>query len=129
MNSSKNYKIFYYLCFSFTLIAVSLTQSFISYYDVLFGNLNIALGIFNTILVVIFASLTAKRKLSKVQTMFPVLYLLFLIIILATSFLYNLIAVVPYLHFNYFITFVLFNYILLNLYSLLSIPKKRKTKK
>ena len=38
MNSSKNYKIFYYLCFSFTLIAVSLTQSLISYYDVLFGN-------------------------------------------------------------------------------------------
>lgn len=129
MNSSKNFKIFYYICFSATLIAVSLTQAFISYYNVLFGNLNIALGIFNTILVIVFAALTAKRKLNKVQTMFPILYLLFLIIILATSFLYNLIAVVPYLHFNYFITFVLFNYILLNLYSLLSIPKKRKRKK
>ena len=66
MNSSKNFKIFYYICFSATLIAVSLTQAFISYYNVLFGNLNIALGIFNTILVIVFAALTAKRKLNKV---------------------------------------------------------------
>lgn len=129
MNSSKNYKIVYYLCFSLTLVAVSLTQCFISYYNVLFGGLNIFLGIVNTILVVVFAFLTAKRKLHKVKTMFPIIYLLFLIVIMATSFAYNSIAVIPYLHFNYYITFILCNYILLNIYSLLSIPKKRKTKK
>ena len=58
-----------------------------------------------------------------------IVFLVFLIIMVILVFLMNEMVVFPYVHFNYYSKFVLINYLLLSIYTLLSFSKKKKSKK
>lgn len=125
MNNNKAYKILYYICFIITvmmyLMLSQTTKVFNPPIEVFTSTL---LSTINLILVIIFTILIIKGKLNKINILLPILYILFLIIIIIISFIYNNILIYPYIHFNYYISFILFNYLLLNIYSILSIEKK-----
>ena len=56
----------------------------------------------------------------------PITYIIFTIIVLIICILFNNKLVIPYIHYSYYLKFILINYILLNTYSLLSIKYKKK---
>ena len=124
MNNPKTFKILYYLCFIVTLLPCFIASLKISFFaNSIQTPLFFMLGIINLILVIIFSILLIKKKINKTNILFPIIYLLFLILVIIIAFIYNNKLIIPYIHFNYYISFILFNYLLLNIYSLLSIPK------
>ena len=73
--------------------------------------------------------LTRKRKLKADSISFPILYLVFSFIVIFIAIIYNDKLIVPYIQFNYYTSFILWNYTMLNAYSLLQFNKKTKKKK
>lgn len=127
MNNSKSYKILYYLCFilnifiHFILIRNSvLFEGYLS---------SIILGFINLILVLLFSYLLIKKKeINNTNILFPILFLVFSIIVIIIMFLFNSRLMIPYIHYNYYISFIGINYILLNVYSLLSFSSNSSKK-
>lgn len=124
MNNQKTFKILYYVAFAVTILIYFLSSQPIT----IFGSgmlipLNFILGVICLILVLIFTIKAKKKKLNNVNILFPISYLLFLIIVSIIAVLLNSKLVIPYIHYNYYISFILINYLLLNIYSVLSISK------
>ena len=90
------------------------------------SEISIYLMVINVWMVVYFSILLSKRKLNNVNILFPISYILFTVIILIVCLLFNNKVLIPYLQFSYYINFILINYILLNIYSVLSFSKNNK---
>ena len=124
MNNIKLYKVLYYVCFLVTSIIYILSTSKISYFGiptaVYFDRI---LAIVNLILVIIFTIKIFKSKINRITNIFPIIYLLFLIIICILSIFTNNKLIIPYIHYCYYLGFVLFNYVLFNVYTILSLKK------
>ena len=121
MKSPKVYKTLYYISLIFTMM---LSLVIIHLKELML----ISNGLFgiNIILVIIFSLSLTNKKLNNVNNLFPILYLTFLAIIMIETILYNPKLIIPYIHFDYFITFILFDYLLLNIYSFLSLKRINK---
>lgn len=130
MNKSLIFKILYYVSFILTTIIWLYISRLIDKYDLDIKTFsNTLLGIINLVLIIIFSIKLLKYKLEKVNILFPIIYLIFSIIVMIISFIMNNKLVIPYIHFNYYVSFVLFNYFLLNAYSVLSLEKIKKVGK
>ena len=132
MNNIKTFKILYYLCFVLSILYIS-----ILYISILSNKVSIytssiiqtftfyLFGILNLLSVIIFSvSMIKKRELKNINILFPIIYLVFFASAVIISILYNSKLIIPYIHFGYYLLFIMFNYLLLNIYTLLSINKK-----
>ena len=122
MNNSNLYKILYYICI-IPFIYLFL-DSYIFVYE---SNLsiNLLLGIINFILIIFFSIKSFKYKLKNINILFPLFHLIFSTIVIILMFIMNNKLIIPYIHFDYYETFILFNYLLLNIYSVLSFYKRK----
>ncbi len=76
-------------------------------------------------LVLVFTFFFIKKKTMNINSLImPISYLIFFIIVLIICFLFNDKVVSPYIHFGYYQLFILIAFILLNIYSILSIKFK-----
>lgn len=126
MNKTTIYNILYYVCFVISILIWFGTKSVITDFGTDIGTYtNLFLGIINIILVIIFSLKLIKKRIDKVNILFPVSYLLFCIIVIIICFIMNTKLIIPYIQFSYYIGFILFNYILLNVYSILSLNKSK----
>lgn len=127
MNNTKTFKIVYYLCSILTLLYIIILSKTISIYmsqAPIQTFANYLLGIINLILLIIVSiSLIKKKELQNTNILFPIIHLLFFSIVIIISILYNSKLIIPYIQFGYYLSFILFNYLLLNIYTLLSIKK------
>ncbi len=123
MNSKKVYICLYYLAFILSIWVCAIPR-------ILQNNLNIYVDLSrlsylmvfaNIVLVITFTILLIKKKLGKVNILFPIIYILFTIIVLVICFLFNSRLVIANIQFSYYIKFILINYVLFNTYSILSI--------
>jgi len=127
MNKSFNFKILYYVCFVLSVVTWIIASNSVN----IFG-LNISIGIasilglINLILVIVFSVKLIKSKLENVNILFIILYLLFLIILIILALVMNNKLMIPNIHYGYYISFILFNYFLLNIYSVLSLNHLKK---
>lgn len=124
MNNSKVFKVLSYISFILTILISFLIAQPITVYslEVIIPVNLILLGI-NLLLAIIFIIKSLKKKLNNVNILFPIVYLIFMIVVMGIASIINKQLIMPYIHFNYYFTFVLFNYLLLNIYSLISIKK------
>lgn len=115
MHNQKIYKILYYLCFVLTIIPFVIVQK---------TPVNLILGIINAILFIVFIIKLRTKKLSKANILLPIIYLLFVSFVMIISIIVNEKLIIPFLFIAYYFQLVLFNYILLNIYSIVSLQKK-----
>ena len=129
MNNKKMYIFLYYFalllstfaCMIPNILPRNLINSFSSLDIYLnLSTISLFLIFINIITVILFTIFLVKKKLSNVNVLFPILYILFTIIILAICILFNDRLVIPHIHYPYYIQFILVNYTLLNIYSVLS---------
>ena len=131
MYNKKLYIGLYYLSFIGTIIlCLFLVNGPITYYNyefdlvvgppILILMLNILLTIAFTILLIV------RKKLSKVNILFPIINIVFTLVVLLICYLFNNRVLIPYMHYSYYINFIIIDNLLLNIYSLLSIEKKSK---
>ena len=127
MNKSLSFKVLYYICFGFTIATWIIASKSVNTLG-LSIEIGIApiLGLLNLILVIIFSVKSIKNKLENVNILFPIIYLLFLIIVIILALIMNNKLMIPNIHYGYYISFILFNYLLLNIYAILSFPKSSK---
>lgn len=124
MNKPLAYKILYYICFILTTFIWISVSSLVNEIGVILGTgRNTILGLINLILIIIFSIKLFKHKLDKINILFPIIYLLFLIIVVVVAILMNDKLIIPYIHYSYYISYILINYLLLNIYSVLSFKK------
>lgn len=117
MDKSRIFKILYYICF----ISVTFTWIVISTALLENGvNGNLLLEVANVVLTIIFIIKSIKNKLENVNLLFPIICLVFLIMVVVLMLIMNNKLIFPYIHFNYYGTIILFNYLLLNIYSVIS---------
>jgi len=116
---NKKCLILYYICFLLTLLfQVFTTQIF---------NIATLLLIINTIIAAIFTYfIIRKNKTNLKNIIFPITYLIFFILVVGLCFLINTKTLIPYIHFTYYQIFIIINFTLLNIYSILSIKGKSK---
>ena len=67
-----------------------------------------------------------KRNLNSVNIFFPIVYVVFTVIVLVTCLLFNNRLLEPYVQYPYYLNFIQINYMLLNIHSILSFNKKQK---
>ena len=127
MNKSFSFKILYYVCFVLSVATWIIASKSVNTFG-LSIEIGIApiLGLLNLILVIIFSLKLIKNKLENVNVLFPIIYLLFLIVVILLALVMNNKLMIPNMHYGYYISFILFNYLLLNIYSILSITKLKK---
>lgn len=118
MCNNKIYRNLYLICFVLTF-AISIFISF-PYIN------QFVLAILNLILFIISYVLLCKNKLKNINIWFPIIYIVFIILVGIIAFLFNYKVFIAFVHYDYYISFVLFNYLLLNLYSILSFSKTEK---
>lgn len=125
------YNILYYISFVLTILCVYVSSSLVLIFDKgIFSIINLLLLSINIVLVFIYSyMLFKKRKLKADSINFPILYLVFSFIVIFIAIIYNDKLIVPYIQFNYYTSFILWNYTMLNTYSLLQFNKKTKKKK
>ena len=112
MNRSCIFKILYYICFAlFLYIFLGIFNS---------NAVAIIFGIINVILTIVFILKSIKKKLENIKLLFPVSYLIFVIVDFILMFVMNDKLIIPYIHISYYGTLIMFNYLLLNIYSVLS---------
>ena len=124
MNNIKVYKILYYLLVVITATLIILVNSELSKVYVALSSTNIFLGILNLIFVVVFSFLLKKKNLYDINITVPIIYLLFMLIIVIISIMYNSKLIIPTIQYNYYLSFILFGYFFINVYSLLCLTKK-----
>ncbi len=126
MNKNTIYKILYYICFIFSLIIWFATKNIINELGTDIGAYtNTFLLIINIVLVIIFTLKLIRKRLDKVNVLFPVIHLIFSILVIIIALIMNNKLLIPYMHFSYYIGFILFNYLLLNIYSILLLNKSK----
>ncbi len=129
MSNSKKYIILYYACFLVTICSYLLLDTKITVFSTSFfsSGAMVLSFILNFIFVVVFSIfLVMKRKLLKVNLAFPILYLLFFGFVLFFSIMYDDRLILSVVHYHYYFMFVLVDYLLLNIYSIISFKKKTK---
>ena len=126
MNKPIAFKLLYYICFLFSVFIWFSTSNLISEYGTVRTSANVILGIVNLVLVIIFTIKLTKNKLEKVNIMFPIIHLIFSIIVVIIALIINNKLIFPYIHYSYYLSFILFNYVLLNIYSVLLFDKNKK---
>lgn len=129
MSNSKKYIILYYASFLVTICACLLLSNSITIFgtSLFMSGLIILSLILNLVFVILFSVfLVLKKKLVKVNLLFPVLYLLFFGFVLFFSIIYDDRLILSVVHYHYYFMFVLADYLLLNIYSILSFKKKSK---
>lgn len=124
MNNIKVYKILYYLLVVITSTLIILVNSELSKVYVALSSTNIFLGILNLILIGAFSFLLKKKNLYNINIIVPIIYFLFMLIVVVIAVMYNNKLIVPYIQYNYYLSFVLFGYFFINAYSLLCLTKK-----
>ena len=127
MNNIKTFKILYYLCFVLSILYISILSNKVSIYtsSIIQTFTFYLFGILNLLSVIIFSvSMIKKKELKNINILFPIIYLVFFASAVIISILYNSKLIIPYIHFGYYLSFIMFNYLLLNIYTLLSINKK-----
>ena len=125
MNKSKIFIILYYLCLILSIGLVMYSSSLMTEFGVsIWEDITSGFVFLNIILVLIFSLGLIKRKLKNINIIFPIIYLIFMALVVILMFIINNKLIMPYIHFDYYISFILFDYLLLNLYSVLSIYKK-----
>jgi len=116
---TKNYLILYYICFIATILFSIITS--------LCFNMSSVLLIINVILGIIFTGLIIKIKKINVNSLiFPISYIIFFIVVVGLCILFNTKVLVQFVHFGYYQFFILINFLLLNVYSILCINLKEK---
>ena len=129
MSNNKKYIVLYYASFLVTFCAFIFLTNSITVFSLEpfpYGFYTLSL-IFNLAFVVLFSIfLFMKKILFKVNLLFPVLYLLFFGFVLFFSIIYENRLLLPVVHYQYYFMFVLGDYLLLNVYSILSFKKKAK---
>ena len=141
MNNPKTFNLLYYLSFGLTFI-IGIIVSFIneklgidllgvfvypdieSLFSIVIVLLTILLIVINFVLVIINTVFLRKRQSNNVNIMFPAMYLVFTITVSIVAILFNSKLIFPGIHYNYYLCFILFNHLLLNIYSVLSFSKK-----
>ena len=138
MKKNTIYIVLYYISFIISLSLIFLPNLLLNKFglgeeitEYLVSNtfISIMLEGINIILVILFTiKILQKQKVLNVNIMFPIIYMVFVFIILLGCNLFNSRLVIPNIHFTYYIVFILINYLLLNIYSVLSFEKNIKSK-
>lgn len=138
MKKNTIYIVLYYISFIVSLSLIFLPNLLLNKFvlgegitEYLVSNtfISIILEGINIILVILFTiKILQKQKVLNVNIMFPIIYMAFTFIILLGCILFNHRLVIPNIHFTYYIVFILINYLLLNIYSILSFEKNSKSK-
>lgn len=129
MSNSKKYIILYYISFLVTVFISLFLDSTITIFNtnLFMSGLLVLSLIINLVLVVLFSIfLFMKRKLMKTNLLFPITYLLFLAFVLLFSVIYDDRLILSVIHYHYYFIFVLVDYLLFNIYSVLSFKKNVK---
>ena len=122
----KLYLVFYYLAFLITIGALWYSGSKITLYGGNIGIIYILLNLINFILFAIFTiRIIINKKVEKASLIFPISYIIFVCILYLIGFLFDKKLIIPMIEYIYFNIFILLDYILLNIYSVLSIKKKK----
>ena len=133
MNNKKLYVGLYYFSFLLSIFVCILPNTlqiiFVNsnYFENIYLGLSaipLVLIVINLILVLIFTIFLIKKKLDDVNILFPIIYITFTMIILLICTLFNSRLVIPFIQFSYYTKFILINYILFNLYSILLFKNK-----
>ena len=106
--------------------ASSIADSEFLYNFVQLSGVSLFLIFTNVILIVIFMLFLLKRNLNSVNIFFPIVYVVFTVIVLVTCLLFNNRLLEPYVQYPYYLNFIQINYMLLNIHSILSFNKKQK---
>lgn len=89
--------------------------------------LHLILLYINIIFVILFTCLLIlKKDLKNVNILFPLLFILYLIILFVISNLYTDILMIPFIQYEYYLGFIYAGYLFLNIYTLLSFEWKNK---
>lgn len=138
MKKNTIYIVLYYISFIISLSLIFLPNLLLNKFglgeeitEYLVSNtfISIMLEGINIIIVILFTiKILQKQKVLNVNIMFPIIYMVFVFIILLGCNLFNSRLVIPNIHFTYYIVFILINYLLLNIYSVLSFEKNSKSK-
>ncbi len=138
MKKNTIYIILYYVSFVISLSLIFIPNLFINIFglgeeitEYLVSNtfISIMLEGINIVLVILFTiKILQKQRDLNVNIMFPIVYMVFTFIILLGCNLFNRRLVIPNIQFTYYIVFILINFLLLNIYSVLSFEKNRKSK-
>lgn len=129
MSNSKKYIILYYISFLVTVFVSLFLDSTITIFNtnMFMSGLIILSLVINLALVILFSVfIFMKKKLMKTNLLFPITYLLFLIFVLLFSIIYDDRLILSVVHYHYYFMFVLIDYLLFNIYSVLSFKKKTK---
>lgn len=120
MTNLKKYKILYYVSFIATcilMIIVGIKMDELAIFSMS------TLFIINLIFVLLFILLGRKYKMRRFSIVIPIIYLIFLVIIVILSFIMNSLLIISNIHFMYYSNFVLVGYLMMNIYSLLCLSK------
>lgn len=139
---TRTYLILYYLSLILTILAIG----YAAYYYIplfqlgespgiiestgsyLINNLLIV-SIINFLLIIIFTILLVKKKNIVVNNLLlPVSYILFLIVIMIICHLFNDKVILGYIHYGYYQKFILIDYIIFNVYSILLFDFRKENK-
>lgn len=124
---NSSYKSLYYISFALTIALFSYYTYITHLNDVIVANIPLQiLGILSIITFIVSNIFIFKNRKQKIQTkdlFLPLLYIIFFLIAVICSQIYNKDAIIPYLHYIYNYTYLLVPYIFLNMYTI-SIFKK-----
>lgn len=124
------YNILYYITFIIMMATALYLRSIETIFETpLVYPIAFLMIITNFILTIIYSIKLFKKHTQKASIFFPIICLIFTVIIYIISYLYNEKLIIEYLQYSYYYSFVLFNYILLNIYSILSLNMVKNTKK
>lgn len=120
MNKQKNYVIVYtiasILTLVFSIFSMIITEEVYNLVYMLFM-------IINVILALIFYIKIRKNKIKKQNILLPIIHIIFLIVMILLSLVINSYVIVPYIHFAYYMNFVLISDLMLNAYTILCLSK------
>ena len=124
-NNNNNYILLYYVCFIVSLSAIYLTL--IMSDETIYSFLINLMIILNAIFVIINSiGFIIKTKYNFKSIIMPMSYLIFTFVIGILSVMYNKYVVVSYMHLSHFFSFVVVYYLLLNIYTVLCVEKKKE---
>lgn len=116
------YKVLYIICFLLTLTSFILLMSInnIFHYSLL-----TIISFLTFLLALIFMVKNRNIKSSKMDVVFPIVFILFLILLAISGYIYNLNAMLEYIHFSYYYNLLLIPFIGLNVYTFLLFKKNK----
>lgn len=124
---NKLYLILYYTSFVLTIGTTLFFNKYYDYKNYIVDNYHSLVGCLkaiNIILVIVFTILLIfRKKITKSSLLFPISYLVFFLVIALIAYYYHSIVGEGFMDYFYFIFFIFIDYLLLNIYSLISLLK------